>query len=92
MTLHDSLPIVISIFGILVGVYMITKIKKLPKDNILLMDFVVLSLVNIYIGAIYLMFVLGIIPKVEDLSLFVRPANLLQIVVPALIAWRMGAI
>lgn len=92
MTLHDTLPIFIAILGLFVGGYMMTKIRRLPKDNILLMDFVVLSLVNIYIGAIYLMFVLGIIPKVEDLSLFVRPANLLQIVVPALIAWRMGAI
>ena len=92
MTLHDTLPILIAILGLFVGGYMMTKIRRLPKDNILLMDFVVLSLVNIYIGAIYLMFVLGIIPKVEDLSLFVRPANLLQIVVPALIAWRMGAI
>lgn len=90
MTFYNSLPIIISILGFLVGFYMMSKIKKLPKDNILLLDFTTLSLVNLYIGGVYFAFVINVIKNVNELSLFVRPANLLQIILPALIAWRMG--
>lgn len=92
MTLHDTLPIFIAILGLFVGGYMMTKIRRLPKDKILILDFAVLSLVNLYVGVIYLLFTIGVVPTVEDLSFLVRPSNLLQIVLPALISWRMGVI
>lgn len=88
--LHDILPILIAIFGLFVGVYMATKIKRFSNDIILLIDFGMLSLVNLYVGAIYLLFSMGVISTVSELSVYVRPVNLLQIVLPALITWRMG--
>ena len=90
MTLHETLPIFIALFGIFVGVYMLTKVKKLGQDKILIFDFMCLSLVNLYVGGIYLLFVMGAISSVETLSPLIRPANLLQIILPAVITWRMG--
>jgi len=92
MILHDTLSILIAILGLFVGGYMITRIKRLPKDKILILDFVMLSLVNLYIGMIYLLFTIGVIPTLEDLSFLIRPVIPLQIILPALISWRMGAI
>lgn len=92
MILHDTLSILIAILGLFVGGYMITRIKRLPKDKILILDFVMLSLVNLYIGMIYLLFTIGVIPTLEVLSFLIRPAIPLQIILPALISWRMGAI
>lgn len=88
--LHDALPILIAIFGLFVGVFMATKIKRFYGDLVLVMDFTLLSIVNLYVGAIYLLFAMGAIHGVEELSIFVRPVNLLQIILPALITWRMG--
>jgi hypothetical protein len=92
MIIHNSLPIVISFCGIVVAIYMMGRLKKLPKDKILVIDYFLLGLVNFYVGLIYLLFVVGVVPTVSDLSLFVRPANLLQIIFPAIISWRMGTI
>jgi hypothetical protein len=89
MILHDSLPVLIAIAGLFVGGFILTRIKKLPKDKVLIFDFLCLGIVNLYVGVIYLLFLLGIIPTVVYLSMFVRPVVILQIILPALIAWRM---
>lgn len=92
MIIHNSLPVVISFCGIIVAIYMMSRLRRLPKDIILVVDYFLLGLINLYVGAVYLLFVMGIIPTVLELSLFVRPANLLQIILPAIVSWRMGAI
>lgn len=92
MIIHNSLPAVISFCGIVVAIYMMSKLRKLPKDNILIADYFLLGAINLYVGVVYFLFIINIIPTVLELSLFVRPANLLQIIFPAIISWRMEVI
>jgi hypothetical protein len=92
MILHDTLPVLIAIAGLFAGGFVLSRIKRLPKDRVLIFDFLCLGLVNFYVGGVYLLFAMGVIGSVSDLSVFVRPVNLLQIILPALITWRMGVI
>lgn len=92
MILHDSLPVLIAIAGLFVGGFILSRIKKIPKDKILIFDFACLGAVNLYVGIIYFLFAIGVVHSIGDLSVFVRPVTLLQIILPAMIAWRMGVV
>ena len=93
LSYHDFyLPLAITTMGIISGIYTLSKAKNLPKDKILLVDFVLLALVDLYVGFVYLAFITGVISSTEQLSIYVRPSLLLLVVLPYIITWRMGAI
>lgn len=93
MVYHDLyLPLIIGIVGLIAGIYILSKVKRLPKDKILVLDFALMGIVHIYVGIIYMLFLAGTISTISDLSVFVRPAMLLQIGLPAVITWRMGVV
>lgn len=94
MTVHNLLPLFIAIFGLLSGFYTLNKARTqhIRSDRILTINFISLGLLNLYIGTVYSLVLIGVISAVPsaELSIFMRPANLLQIVLPFFISWRMG--
>jgi len=94
MVIHSLLPIFIAVFGFVSGVYTLIKItsQRISNDPVLKINFICLGILNIYIGTVYSLVLLGVISAVPsaELAIFMRPAILLQIVLPFLISWRMG--
>jgi hypothetical protein len=94
MIIHDFLPILIAFFGLFSGVYTIQKAysPKITADKTLQVNFILLGMLNLYIGAVYIGVLTNLISAVPaaELSIYMRPANLLQIVLPFFISWRMG--
>jgi hypothetical protein len=92
--IHELLPFLIAVMGIYAGVYTLLLIRKtrIAQDRILFVNFLVLGVLNLYIGIVYSLVILGVVHAVplSDLSLFMRPANFLQIFLPFLISKRMG--
>ena len=94
MIIHSLLPFAIAITGLYSGLYTISLMRKgkIQKDKVLLVNFTILSFLNIYIGVIYILVLAGVVKSVpmSELSLFMRPANFMQILLPFLISKRMG--
>ena len=92
MAIHDALPLFIIFVGLFGGFYILTRAKKMKHDWVLELNFIVLGCINLYVGVVYLLVLLGIIDSIptSELALFMRPANLLLLVLPLLISWRMG--
>lgn len=92
--IHSLLPFAISITGLYSGLYTISLMRKgkIQQDKVLLVNFTILSGLNIYIGVIYILVLAGVVKSVpmSELSLFMRPANFMQILLPFLISKRMG--
>lgn len=84
----------ISILGFYTGIYTLLLLRKskIKLDRVLVVNFSLLGLLNIYMGALYLLVNMGVISNTpaSELSPFIRPANLLLILVPFLISKRMG--
>lgn len=90
MTYHDFyLPLVIGMIGLLAGIYLLSKVKKLPNDRILIFDFIMMGLVQIYVGTVYILFLMNIV-EINGLSMLIRPSIIFQLGLPAVITWRMG--
>lgn len=91
---HNYLPLIIAISGIVTGVYTIYNLHKLRQrgDRVMVGLFAMWAVLNIYIGVVYFLVIFGIILSIpsSELSYFMRPANLFQIIIPFWIAWRMG--
>ena len=79
MGLYDVLPYFIFVVGLLSGIFILSKINKLRGDYVLIIDFLLLGAVNIYVGVVYLLFITGFINGLDELSLLIRPINLIQI-------------
>ena len=94
MMIHSLLPFAIAITGLYSGLYTISLMRKgkIQQDKVLLVNFTILSFLNIYIGVIYILVLAGVVKSVpmSELSLFMRPANFMQILLPFLISKRMG--
>jgi len=80
---------VISIIAIWSGMYMLTRYKRLRRDKILRMNFISLAVAILYVGIIYSLYSFGFFP-VTSLNILLRPVNLLLVLIPSLIAWRMS--
>lgn len=94
MVIHNLLSGFIALFGLVSGIYIVGKInqQRVRADHVLQINFIFLGLVNIYSGTVYGLVLLGIVSSLpsSDVSILIRPAVLLQIVLPFLISWRMG--
>ena len=92
--IHSLLPFAIAITGLYSGLYTISLMRKgrIQQDKVLLVNFTILSILNMYIGIIYILVLAGVVESVpmSELSLFMRPANFMQILLPFLISNRMG--
>lgn len=94
MVIHNLLPILIAVLGLISGAYIFRKStsQRIRNDRVLTINFISLGILNIYIGSVYSLVLFGFISAVPsaELSIYMRPANLLQVVLPFLISWRMG--
>ena len=92
MIIHNALPFLIAIFGVGGGIYILQRSKWLATDRTLHINFIAMGILDIYIGIIYFLVLLGVISSVptSELSLFMRPANLLVVTIPLFIYWRLG--
>lgn len=89
---YNSLPLMISLIGLMSSVIVFIKVKKVAYDRALTILFIFLAILDLYIGAVYALYTTNYIDSVVTLSILMRPANLLQIAFPSLIMWRMGVI
>lgn len=94
MVLHNLLPDIIALFGLISGIYILGKSnqQRVKADHVLQINFICLGLVNIYSGTVYGLAVFGLVSSMpySEVSILIRPAVLLHIVLPFLISWRMG--
>jgi hypothetical protein len=88
-SIHDFLPYAISIIAIWSGIYMLTRYKRLRRDKVLRMNFISLAVAILYVGIIYSLYSFGLFPA-TSLNILLRPVNLLLVLIPSLIAWRMS--
>lgn len=94
MMIHSLLPFAIAITGLYSGLYTISLVRKsrIQQDKVLLVNFIILSVLNMYVGIVYILVLAGVVKSVpmSELSLFMRPAIFMQILLPFLISKRMG--
>lgn len=91
---HNYLPFLIAMSGIVTGCYIVYNLNKIVRrgDSTMTGLFVMFAVLNLYVGIVYTLVIFGVIRSVpsSELSYFMRIANLLQIIIPFWISWRMG--
>lgn len=94
LTTHNYLPFLIAMSGIITGCYIIYNLNKIVRrgDSAMTGLFILFAILNLYVGIVYVLVTTGVILSVpsSELSYFMRPANLFQVIIPFWIAWRMG--
>lgn len=91
---HNYLPLLIAMSGIVTGCYIVYNLNKIVRrgDSTMTGLFVMFAVLNLYVGIVYVLVIFEVIRSLpsSELSYYMRIANLLQIIVPFWIAWRMG--
>jgi hypothetical protein len=91
MVIHNLLIYFLAILGIFTGISIFTYLPKVRHDWLLKIYFMLLGGLNLYTGIIYVLIILGIISAIPPTqsSIFMRPANVLFLLMPYTIANRM---
>jgi len=92
MTIHNSLSYILAVFGLYAGFYILFNMKKIRADWVTRTYFIALGAIYVYTGVVYCLIIMDIITAIPPTqsSIFMRPANILYVAVPFLIARRMG--
>jgi hypothetical protein len=91
MGFHSLLTYFLAALGLFTGVSALRISGKFSMDWLLRAYFIMLGILNIYTGIIYTLIILGIISAIPPTqsSIFMRPANVLFLVMPYVISMRM---
>lgn len=75
------------VIAVLGGVYLFINAVRI-HDNVQKANYFILGVVGLYYGLVYLSYYAGNI-DINGLSMYLRPANGLLLLIPSLITWRM---
>jgi hypothetical protein len=91
MGFHNLLMYFLAVLGFFTGISALRISSKFYVDWLLRSYFIMLGILNIYTGIIYTLIILGIISAIPPTqsSIFMRPANVLFLVMPYVISMRM---
>lgn len=91
-TLYSTMIFAITLTGVLSGGYILQRAFYNRRDRVQALNLLVLGIINLYTSFVYISFFL-IDPSrmdvsISPLSTYLRPLNLLYLIVPALIVRR----